>query len=193
MSMAPAYPFTLDVDPAAPQSRLTVFFRILMVIPHLIILALLGVVAALITIIAWFSILFTGSYSAGMSSFVTNTLHWITRANGYLLLLTGQYPPFSMGPDASYPIRLSGEAQVEGRNRLTTLFRVIMIIPHYIILYVLQIAAQVVALIGWVAALFTGSVPEGLHSFLSGYLRWSTRYLAYAALLTDQYPPFSLN
>ncbi len=193
MSMAPAYPFTLEVDPAAPQSRLTVFFRIILVIPHAIIIALLGLVAALITLAAWFIILFTGTYPAGMSGFVTNTLHWIARANGYMYLLTGKYPPFAMGPDASYPIRFGGEAQAEGRNRLTVFFRVIMIIPHYIILYFLQIAAQVVIFIAWFAALFTGSVPAGMHNFVAGFHRWNMRYYAYAALLTDQYPPFSLN
>lgn len=193
VSMAPAYPFTLDVDPAAPQSRLTVFFRIIMVIPHAIIVALLGVVATLITLAAWFIILFTGSYPAGMSSFVVSVFHWSARMNGYMYLLTGAYPPFSMGPDTSYPVRFAGEAQAEGRNRMTVFFRVFMIIPHYIVLYFLQIAAQVVLLIAWFAALFTGSVPAGMHNFVAGFLRWQTRYYAYAALLTDEYPPFSLN
>jgi hypothetical protein len=72
-------------------------------------------------------------------------------------------------------------------------FRIIMIIPHYIILYFLQIAAQVVVLISWFIALFTGSVPAGMHNFIAGYERWYLRYTAYAFLLTDQYPPFSLN
>lgn len=193
MSMAPAYPFTLEVDPAAPQSRLTVFFRIILAIPHVIIIGLLGLVAALITLAAWFIILFTGTYPAGMSGFVTNTFHWIARANGYMYLLTGSYPPFAMGPDASYPVRFGGEGQAEGRNRLTVFFRGIMIIPHSIILYVLQIAAEVVLLISWFAALFTGSVPAGMHNFMVGFQRWTMRYSAYAALLTDQYPPFSLN
>lgn len=193
MSMAPAYPFALDADPPAPQSRLTVFFRIIMVIPHLIIVALLGAVASLITLAAWFIILFTGSYPPGMSSFVMNTLHWTTRANGYMYLLTGVYPPFAMGPDDSYPVRLSGTPQESGRNRMTVFFRIFMIIPHVIILYFIQIAAQVVLLISWFAALFTGSVPPGLHTFMLGYLRWNTRLSAYYMLLTDEYPPFSLN
>jgi len=193
VSMAPVYPFTLDVDPPAPQSRLTVFFRLLMVIPHAIVVGLLGIVAAVVTLIAWFVILFTGAYPAGMSAFVVNVFHWSARVSGYMYLLTGKYPPFAMGPDTSYPIRFAGEAQAEGRNRLTVFFRVIMIIPHYIILYFLQIAAQIVIFIAWFAALFTGSVPAGMHTFVAGFLRWNMRYYAYAALLTDEYPPFSLN
>ena len=68
-----------------------------------------------------------------------------------------------------------------------------MIIPHAIILYFIQIAAQVVVFISWFIALFTGSVPPGLHTFVAGYQRWNLRYTAYALLLTDQYPPFSLS
>jgi hypothetical protein len=108
-------------------------------------------------------------------------------------LLTGKYPPFAMGEDNAYPIRLLAEGQVEGRNRVTVFFRYIMLIPHVIVLYLLSIAAAVVLFISWVAALFTGSVPAGMHNFLTGVLRWQTRVGAYALLLTDQYPPFSLN
>ena len=193
MSMAPAYPFTFDVDPPAPQSRLTVFFRLILAIPHAIILAVLGLVAAVITLVAWFIILITGSYPVGMSNFVVNFLHWSARFSGYLMLLTDKYPPFALGPDDSYPVRLGGTAAESGRNRLTVFFRIIMIIPHYIILYFLNIAAQVVVLICWFIALFTGSVPEGMHNFITGYNRWNMRYTAYALLLTDEYPPFALN
>jgi Domain of unknown function (DUF4389) len=187
------YPVSLDVDPPAPQSRLTVFFRILMVIPHLIILAFIGIGLAVVTFIAWWAILFTGKYPAGMANFSAGTLRWMTRVMSYLSLLTGKYPAFSMDDDSAYPIRLSVEPELTGRNRLTTFFRIIMIIPHYIVLYFIQIAVQIVQLISWVIALFTGRVPDGLHTFMAGYQRWNARYIAYALLLTDKYPPFSLS
>lgn len=194
MSMsAPAYPFTLEVDGPAPQSRLTVFFRILMAIPHAIILEFLLAAAYVVVLISWFAILFTGKLPAGLATFVTGTLHWFTRYTGYTWLATGQYPPFALGPNDAYPIRLAGEAQTEGRNRITTFFRIFMIIPHAIVLYLLGIALAVVILISWVAALITGSVPSGMHGFIAGFLRWQTRVWAYATLLTDQYPPFSLS
>lgn len=193
MSMAPAYPFGLEVDGAAPQSRLTVFFRLFMLIPHAIILEFIGLATGVVAIIAWFAILFTGKYPAGLLSFSVNALHWQTRYSGYSWLLTGAYPPFAMGPDAKYPVRLLAEGQETGRNRLTVFFRYFMIIPHIIVLYFVLIAAAVVLLIAWIAALFTGSVPAGMHNFLTGVLRWQTRLTAYAGLLTDQYPPFSLS
>ena len=194
MSMsAPAYPIGLEVDDAAPQSRLTVFFRILMAIPHAIILEFILAAVFIVSVLAWFAILFTGKYPAGLMNFVVSALHWQTRYTGYLWLLTGKYPPFAMGEDKAYPIRLLAEGQIDGRNRVTVFFRYFMLIPHIIVLYLLGIAGAVVILISWVAALFTGTVPAGMHNFLAGILRWQTRVGAYAYLVTDQYPPFSLS
>ena len=193
MSMAPAFPFGLEVDGAAPQSRLTVFFRLFMLIPHAIILQFIGIATGVVALIAWFAILFTGKYPAGLLSFSVNALHWQTRFSGYAWLLTGSYPPFAMGPDANYPVRLLAEGQEAGRNRLTVFVRYFMVIPHVLVLYFVLIAATVVLLLAWIVALFTGSVPAGMHNFLAGSLRWQTRVNAYGALLTDQYPPFSLS
>lgn len=192
-SMAPAYPFGLEADGPAPQSRLTVFFRLIMAIPHAIIVGLLGYALAAITLIAWFAILFTGKYPAGMLGFAVNVQHWQSRYNGYVYLLTGQYPPFALGPDAAYPVRMTGEGVVENRNRVTVFLRIFMIIPHVIVLYFIAIALVVVWVISWFAALFTGSVPAGMHNFMTGALRWTTRVTNYALLFNDEYPPFSLN
>jgi hypothetical protein len=189
-----AYPFGLDVDGPQMQNRLSVLLRLIYAIPHFIAMAVLGLVAAVITLIAWFVILFTGKYPEGMANFVLGALRWGARGYGYAYLLTDKYPPFSLEADSTYPVRFLGDTvQIDGRNRLTVFFRIIMAIPHAIIVQVLTYAAAVVGLIAWVAALFTGSVPAGLHTFLTGWLRWSVRYYSYAALLTDEYPPFSLN
>ena len=188
-----AYPVTLDVDGPQPQSRLTVFFRTLMAIPHIIVLYLLNMVASLIGVVAWFVILFTGKYPGGMANFAVGAQRWQARAAGYILLLTGTYPPFSLEDDAAYPVRLSITPQIEGRNRLTCFFRYFMIIPQVIVMALVMVAAYVVLIIAWLVALFTGSVPAGMHTFLAGALRWNARVSAYQMLLTDEYPPFSLN
>lgn len=189
---AGTYPVVYEVDPPAPQSRLTVFFRYFAYIPHGIILGLLGYAVAFVTVISWFAILFTGKLPEGMGNFSAGYLRWSGRATGYLMLLTGAYPPFALTEEPAYPIRPGSQPQFEGRNRLTVFFRVLMIIPHLIVLYLLGIVVAVVVLISWFAALFTGSVPTGMHNFIAGYLRWAQRLGAYALLLTDQYPPFSL-
>jgi hypothetical protein len=78
------------------------------------------------------------------------------------------------------------------QRRLTVAFRAPLAVPHVIVLYVLNLAAEVVLFIGWFAALFTGQLPGWAHDFLTGVLRWQSRVYAYTFLLTDQYPPFSL-
>ncbi|MCW2910857.1 MAG: hypothetical protein JWL68_5646 [Actinomycetia bacterium] len=83
-------------------------------------------------------------------------------------------------------------AEPADQNRLTVLVRIILAIPQLVVLWVLSIAAEVVALICWFAALFTGRLPAGLAEFQVGYLRWATRVYAYLFLLTDVYPPFEL-
>jgi len=190
---APAYPIGLEVDAPAPQDRLSVLLRILFAIPHLIVLEFVGIAAGAVAVIAWFAILFTGKYPEGMLTFATGALRWQVRAIGYMWLMTDKYPPFSLEEDSAYPIRLVGSGQVEGRNRLTCFFRYFMLIPHAIVLYVLFAVGYVVLVIAWFAALFGGSVPQGLHDFMTGLGRWYTRVSAYAMLLTDEYPPFSLS
>lgn len=193
--MAAEYPIRLEVDDAAVQNRLSVFFRIILVIPHAIILSILGIIAAIIYIIAWFAILFTGSYPAGMWRFSAGVLRWGLRAQAYMLLLTDKYPPFSMAEDPSYVVRPSLDERIEGRNKLTTFWpiRYILAIPHLIIVGILQYVMYILVFIAWIAALITGSVPGGLHNFIAGWLRWYGRSYGYLLLLCDEYPPFSLN
>ena len=187
-----SYPVGLDVDPPAEQNRLSVLLRLLFVIPAAIVAYVVGLALVVVSVIAWFVVLITGKYPAGMSSFTEGGVRWVTRVLGYAYLLTDKYPPFALADDAGYPIRVAAQGQVEGRNRLTVFFRYILAIPHIIIVGVLGYAVGVVALIAWVIALVTGSVPPGLHNFIAGYLRWNLRYSAYLLLLTDEYPPFSL-
>ena len=91
-----------------------------------------------------------------------------------------------------YPITIGIEYS-ERLSRLTTFFRYIMVIPHYIVLWALGIAAGVVVFISWWAILFTSRYPRWAFNFVSGYFRWATRVGGYCLLITDKYPPFSLD
>jgi hypothetical protein len=90
-------------------------------------------------------------------------------------------------------VRVEARPELEDRNRVTVFFRWLTVIPSAIVLTVIGIAAAVAAFIGAFAILFTGRWPEGLRTFLVGYLRWTVRLSGYALLLTDEYPPFSLD
>lgn len=194
-AMAPAYPVTYEVADAAPQNRLSVLLRVIFFIPHYIIIYFLQIALGVILFLAWFAILFTGRYPEGMLRFSIGGVRWQSRGYGYLSLLTDKYPPFSLDDDPAYPIRFNCEERVEGRNRLTTFWpiRWLMALPHLVILMFLGVAAFVVILLAWFAALFTGSVPPGLHNFLVGVGRWNQRVTAYIYDLVDEYPPFSMS
>jgi hypothetical protein len=87
----------IDIVPVLEnRNRLTAFFRIILVIPQLIVLAFLGLAAYVVTIIAFFAVLFTGKWPAGLRDFVLNVMRWGIRVEAYFLLLNDEYPPFAM-------------------------------------------------------------------------------------------------
>ncbi|HYM15878.1 MAG TPA: DUF4389 domain-containing protein [Dehalococcoidia bacterium] len=91
-------------------------------------------------------------------------------------------PPHPVAFDVAYPARLS---------RLTTLFRLVLVIPQVLAVWLLVLALEILTLLGWFAILFTGRYPRGFFEFTSGVLRWEANVFSYAALLRDEYPPFS--
>jgi len=90
------YPITVEIEPAERLSRLSTFFRGLLVIPHSICLSVLGIIAGLLAFISWWVILFTGKYPSWAFGFVSGYIRWTTRVGGYSYLLTDKYPPFSL-------------------------------------------------------------------------------------------------
>jgi hypothetical protein len=90
------YPITLEVEFPDKLSRLTTFFRFLLIIPQSIVIYFLGIVAGVVIFISWWAILFIGRYPRGLFEFVSGYLRWSTRVTGYSYFLTDKYPPFSM-------------------------------------------------------------------------------------------------
>ena len=195
------------------RNRLTTAFRIVLAIPHLLLVGgpaafalsfmpradnggvewgsgtgVLGAVAAIAAVIAWFAIVFTGNHPRGLWNMAAFYLRWRVRAAAYVALLRDEYPPFE---DASYPAALTLAPPVS-RDRVTVAFRILLALPHVVILWLLGIAWALATLIAWVTILATGRFPAQLYQFAVGVLRWSTRVEAYLLLLTDDYPPFSL-
>ena len=194
-----SYPVSYDVEPQlSGRNRLTTAFRFILAIPHAIIVGtpgttnrggVLGTVAFVLAIFAWFSILFTGKHPKGIWDFAAIYMRWRTKAISYMALLRDEYPPFG---DATYPVTFEVSYPEQPRDRLSVGLRLIYVIPHLIVLLFLGIAWIVTAIIGWFAILFTGSYPEGLYKFAVGVMRWSTRVECYALLMRDEYPPFSM-
>jgi len=189
-SAAP-YPIRIDVPYKEPLSRVTTFFRLLLVIPHLFVLSLLGLLAQICALIAWFAIVFTGTMPRGMFDILANFMRWNVNVLAYIWLLRDEYPPFSWDA-GQYPVVFEADYDAP-RSRLTTFFRAFMVIPAAFVLYFVLLVGQVLTFIAWFAILFTARLPRGMFDFLSGTLRWQTRVHGYLLLLTDMYPPFSLN
>ena len=170
----------------AAQSRWTVLIRLLMVIPHLIVLWALAIAAYVVVIIGWFGALFTGRLPAFGADYLAGFVRWQTRVFGYAILLTDAYPPFTL-EDADYPIRV---AVRPGRlNRLAVLFRVFLLIPAWIVQTVVSYGAfTIVQLVSWLIVPITGRMPNALHQALAAVLRFQTRVLGFAFMLTSAYP-----
>ena len=185
------YPVRFEVDDAASQGRLSILLRAILIIPHVIIVSLLGIAVGIVIALAWFAIVFAGRFPAALLRFTIGYSRWAARANAYGSLLTGAYPPFSMDEEPDYPVRLIIPERTTGRSRLRTFFRCLLLIPHEIVLSLLGIVVGFVGVAAWLAGIVLGRIPEGLHNFLVGYTRWTERAAAYSYLLVDDYPPFS--
>jgi hypothetical protein len=210
-----SHPLDVSVVPALNgRNRLTSAFRIILALPHLILVGgpvalglsglwpphgehmewttgggLLGAAAVAVTVIAWFAIIFTGRMPAGLWNFSVFYLRWRVRAASYVALLRDEYPPF--GEDF-YFAELAVPAQPDTRDRVSVAFRMLLVVPHLIIVWLLGVAWCVATVIAWFAILLTGKYPAGLYDFSVGVLRWSTNVEAYLLLLHDEFPPFSL-
>jgi len=89
-----------------------------------------------------------------------------------------------------YPVSYAADPALEGRNRLTSFFRIIVSLPWYIVASIYGWVAEIAAIIAWFAIVFTGRYPEGIYNFNAGYLRMYSRTYSFMHLMTDEWPPF---
>ena len=169
----------------------------LLAIPHLVILYGLRILSQVVGVISWFAVLFTGELPESFANIQTMYMRYELRTYTFFLFMCEEYPPFAFGmtPTDSgedLRVRVEFQPQLSDRNRLTVGFRIILVIPHLIALFVLQIIAMIMTVIAWFVVLFTGRWPEGMRAFVLNVMRWYLRVQTYYLLLTDDYPPFEL-
>jgi hypothetical protein len=187
------YPVSYEADAALEgRNRLTTFFRYLVSIPWQIVVALYGIVAEIAAIIAWFAIVFTGRYPEGLYNFNVGFLRMASRVNGFNYLLTDEWPPFNGEENPQYPIRVGVAAPLDQYSRLKTGLRLIFGIPVYLLAIVQSLILSVCTLIAWFVILFTGRLGEGLFNPMRSASAYLTRAGAYFLLITEDWPPFSL-
>lgn len=180
--------FTYDVGYEEARNRLTVAFRIILAIPHLIVSQVWGYLAQILAFIQWFVILFTGKRNEGMWNLQQGWLSYYARIMGYTELLYDQYPAFGTDP-GTVPVR-SAISYEETANRLTSALRLIWIIPAAIIGAIMGIAAFVVVVISWFSIVITGKQSRGMWDFVLKVMRFTLQVQSYGLLMTDTYPKF---
>lgn len=185
------YPIGYDQTPPIQRSRLTVFFRLLLLIPHLIWSMLYAFATCVVLIIAWFAIVLTARFPAGMYEFVAGFLRFYARVCAYALLVVDQFPPFDGGEHPEYPVRVKIGPPQAKYSRLKAFFRLILAIPIFILQYVFEIWLVVVAIAIWFVAVVMGKTLFELTEAMRFPMSYYVRSTAYVYLMTDRYPPLS--
>jgi hypothetical protein len=212
----PGYPVDLEIAQPALQNRWSGFFRLVLAFPALLMTSLLGSpysvnalvivfsyglalffsVAGLAGFFAWFYCVVLGRAPRGLRDLTTYGLGYGAQAAGYYLLLTGRYPTSDPAEAETYgrlpehPVRLAVDDDLQ-RTRLTVLFRLLLLAPHIVWLYLWTFAVYVVVVVAWFVALVIGRVPRPLHRFLAAWVRYSSHLFAYAGLVGQRFPGFT--
>jgi hypothetical protein len=209
------YPLRMESRLDPQLSRWLWLVKWLLLIPHVIVLVFLWIAFLVVSVVAFFAILFTGRYPRPLFDFNVGVLRWSWRVAyyGYSALGTDRYPPFTLAEVANYPATL----QVDYPDRLSRGLVLVkwwlLAIPHYIITAFFVgggtwlawrsndwqwswggggLVGVLVVIAGIVLAV-TGNYPRPLLDFVLGLDRWVLRVAAYAGLMTDTYPPFRLD
>lgn len=186
---APGYPVRLEVDWAERQSRWKALFRVILIVPAYLLVALLAYPLYFAIFLSWVIVLIRGRHPTWMFTFVVAQLRIVTRIYAYFFLLTDRYVVF----EGEHPLSLDIDYPERTSRRQLVLWKLIASFPHFLVLQLLYAAALAISFVGWISIVFGGTYPKGLHGFATGVLRWQMRVVAYVLSLTDVFPPYSID
>jgi Domain of unknown function (DUF4389) len=193
-----AYPVRMTLTPPEGSSRfwavplIGFLVKAIILIPHFIVIYVLGLVVVLAQLVIWIPVLFTGHYPDWAYVLNAGYFRWIMRITLYFYGLSDAYPAFSFdAPGDMYIERPESSSRFFAILLLGGFVRYILLIPHYIILYALSIAVGACQLVIWAWVLFGGHYPSWAWTLVGGTVTWTTRVNSYFFGLTDRYPPFN--
>lgn len=193
--MSSRYPLDGEVVRAERVARWRPLFNWVLLIPAFFWLQILSYGAAVVAVGAWFAIVFTGRMPESLGNYLVALLRYQWRVYAYLFGFTDRHPGFKVVAGyvdpGDYPAILYSARPIT-RHRVSVAFRFLLVIPQYIVLFFVSLAAGVVLAVGWFAVLVLGRWPTGMATFVIGWMRWAFRLSGYAYLVVDDYPPFGL-
>jgi hypothetical protein len=179
-------PIHLDLSDDLRRSRLTVFFRLPLAVPHLVWLSLWGIAVFVCSIVNWFATLVVGRSPRWLHGFVSAYLRYAQHVYAFLYLIANPFPGFVGKPD-SYPFEIV-IAPLQRQSRWKTAFRVVLVLPAFLLASAYNGLLTVTALLGWFSALARGRAPRGLRNAAALAQRYQAQTVGYLLLLTDAYP-----
>jgi hypothetical protein len=183
------YPISYEADYVRERNRLTTFFRLILAIPWIIVAYVYEIASFVVVIIAWFALVILGRYPQWAYDFNAGVLRYFIRFFAWAALQTDQFPPFGIGPDPTYPVRLHVAQRDEKQSRLKAFFRIFLILPLLVVQYAINFIHTGAAIVAWLTIVFRGYQPAGIHNALAFTTAWHARTTAYTLLLRDEYPP----
>jgi|SRR5579862_5702597 len=182
----PAHPIGLVVTDDLRRSRLTVFFRLPLAIPHFLVLYVLGIVMEFVLFVAWVVAVVLGRLPEGLHNFLGGYMRYLTRVSAYVLLLADPYPPFAF-ERKGYPVEVRVDPPAP-ENRLTVFFRILLAIPALLLSAVFRVVNTVMAIFGWFYCIALGRMHKGMRDVSAWMLGYETQTYGYLFLLTSRYP-----
>ena len=201
----PRPPVVVEATLDARLSRGLWLVKWILALPHVVVLAFLWIAYVLVSIVAFFAILFTERFPRPLFDFNAGVLRWTWRVAyySYGALGTDRYPPFSLGEEPTYPARLTITYPERLSRGLVLVKWWLLAVPHFIVTGFFLGGVQlgwwnggliaVLALFAGFALLFTGEYPRDMFDLVVGLNRWVLRVAVYVGLMTDVYPPFRLD